>query len=130
MPFIPADHSKGDTNTIGGYAAVHGRPAAFEGSDGMSYSVELVADRTDDEAEPWGAYIMFLRWRRQGEQGVEGHLETDFVAHGNTEREALDALGEISLADVRALLEARLAAARGPDNTRRWWDVMRDESTT
>ena len=28
-------------STIGGYAAVHGRPAAFEGSDGFSYSVEI-----------------------------------------------------------------------------------------
>ena len=30
--FRPADHSKGDANTIGGYMAVHDRPAAFEGS--------------------------------------------------------------------------------------------------
>ena len=33
--FLPADHSRGDANTIGGYIAVHSRPAAFEGSDGV-----------------------------------------------------------------------------------------------
>ena len=42
--FLPADHSKGDERTIGGYAAVHARPAAFEGRDGLSYSVEIMSD--------------------------------------------------------------------------------------
>ena len=42
--FIPPDHSKGDESTLGGYMAVHARPAAFEGSDGMSYSVEILAE--------------------------------------------------------------------------------------
>ena len=32
------DHSRGDANTLGGYAAVHDRPAAFEGADGFSYT--------------------------------------------------------------------------------------------
>jgi hypothetical protein len=27
----------------------------------------------------WGGYFLFLRWRRLGAQGVEGHLESDFV---------------------------------------------------
>ena len=33
---LPPDHDLGDANTIGGYMAVHARPAAFEGRDGMS----------------------------------------------------------------------------------------------
>ena len=45
--FVPPDHSKGDEATIGGYAAVHDRPAAFEGSDGFSYSVEMMAEETE-----------------------------------------------------------------------------------
>ena len=40
--YRPPDHSKGDESTIGGYMAVHDRPAAFEGSDGFSYSVEII----------------------------------------------------------------------------------------
>ena len=45
---LPPDHSRGDESTIGGYAAVHARPAAFEGVDGLSYSVELCTDRVGD----------------------------------------------------------------------------------
>jgi hypothetical protein len=31
--FRQPDFSRGDPNTLGGYMAVHDRPAAFEGSD-------------------------------------------------------------------------------------------------
>ena len=50
--FRQPDFSKGDPNTLGGYTAVHDRPAAFEGSDGFSYSVEVLADR-DDISGDW-----------------------------------------------------------------------------
>ena len=63
---LPADHSRGDANTIGGYAAVHGRPAAFEGSDGLSYSVEIATTPTGDGERPWGAYLLFVQWGRIG----------------------------------------------------------------
>jgi hypothetical protein len=124
---LPADHSKGDPNTIGGYMAVHARPAAFEGSDGMSYSVEICTDETGEPARPFGAYFLFLRWRRIGEAGVEGHLESDFLAHGVTEVEARTRIGSMSLSDVKQLLESLMQRrARGPE-TRRWWDAMRAE---
>ena len=125
---LPADHSKGDANTIGGYAAVHARPAAFEGSDGMSYSVEICVDRTGELAGPYGGYLLFLRWRRMGAQGVEGHLETDFVAYGGTEEEARARVGRMSLGEVRETLERLIRERRGATApTRRWWDVMREE---
>jgi hypothetical protein len=124
--FLPPDHSAGDPNTIGGYMAVHGRPAAFEGSDGMSYSVAIEAARNDDEARPWGAYYLFLRWRRIGPQGVEGHLETDFLAFGPSADAASSALGAMPLNSVREELE-RLIAARRTASDRRWWDAMREE---
>jgi hypothetical protein len=125
--WLPPDHSQGDANTIGGYLRVHARPAAFEGSDGMSYSVAIEADATGEAGRPFGAYFLFLRWRRVGAQGVEGHLESDFLAWGGTPDEAIDALGRWPLADVRAVLEARLADAAGGANQRRWWDVMRED---
>ncbi len=53
--FLPPDHSKGDPNTIGGYMAVHDRPAAFEGSDGASYSVEIVTDTSGEKDRPFAA---------------------------------------------------------------------------
>ena len=124
---VPADHSKGDANTIGGYMAAHDRPAAFEGPDGMSYSVEILTDDTGDTARPVGAYFLFLRWRRVGAQGVEGHLETDFLAWGDDEAAARAALGAWSLADTRAALDACLQSGPGTAGTRRWWDVMKEE---
>jgi hypothetical protein len=124
--FQPADHSKGDANTIGGYMAVHDRPAAFEGSDGFSYSVDLAVDRTGDPERPFGAYLLFLRWRRIGPQGVESHLESDLLAFGATEDEARRSLGARPLADVRAILESLIRGRAGPP-PRRWWDAMRDE---
>jgi hypothetical protein len=122
---LPADHSKGDANTIGGYMAVHARPAAFEGSDGMSYSVEICTDETGNPARPVGAYFLFLRWRRIGEAGVEGHVESDFLADGATEDEARTRIGVMPLNQVRDTLEELLRARRQPG--RRWWDAMRDE---
>ena len=125
--FLPPDHSRGDANTIGGYAAVHARPAAFEGSDGISYSVEIVVDETGNRDRPFGAYFMFLRWRRIGAQGIEGHLETDYLAHGATEQEARDAIGAMMLSDVKAILERLIREQLASRPSRRWWDAMRDE---
>lgn len=126
--FRPADHSKGDESTIGGYAAVHDRPAAFEGSDGFSYSVELMTEETPGEPAPWAAFILFVKWARLGAQTPEGHLESDYLATGMTEREALDRLGRTPLTDVKALLDELIARQRGQAPQRRWWDAMNDES--
>ena len=125
--FLPPDHSRGDANTIGGYAAVHSRPAAFEGSDGLSYSVEIVVDDTGIAGRPFGAYFMFLRWRRIGTQGIEGHLETDYLAYGPTEDAAREAIGAMTLSEVKTVLEQLIREQAASKPTRRWWDAMRDE---
>lgn len=124
---LPPDHDLGDANTIGGYMAAHARPAAFEGSDGMSYSVSIEADSTGEVGRPFGAYFLFPRWRRLGQQGVEGHLETGFLTHGDTAAQARMALGEWRLQDVKRELEACIAAS-ATGGTRRWWDVMKDDA--
>jgi len=124
---LPADHTLGDANTIGGYARVHGRPAAFEGSDGFSYSVELCVDQVNDAGTLWGAYLLFLRWRRVGASGVEGHLETDYVVRAATADGARSALAGLTLQDVRERLEERIEAT-APPAARRWFDVMRDDA--
>ena len=124
--FLPPDPSKGDEHTIGGYMAVHARPAAFQGSDGISYSVAIETDRTDDAAKPFGAYFLFVRWRRLGTQGVEGHLESPFLAFGTSRADATKALGAMALGEVKAILDD-LVRANATDTPRRWWDVMRDD---
>ena len=126
---LPADHSLGDANTIGGYAAVHARPAAFEGSDGASYSVEIAADETPgDAAGAWGAYLLFVKWRRWGEPGIEGHLEADYLAHAGTADEARAAVAATPLAAVKQTLDVLIRERLGGEPRRRWWDVMRDET--
>ncbi|HET7458765.1 MAG TPA: hypothetical protein VFJ74_14045 [Gemmatimonadaceae bacterium] len=126
---LPPDPSKGDERTLGGYMAVHARPAAFEGSDGWSYSVDVATDETPDDARgAVGAYLLFLRWRRMGEPGVEGHIETGFVAHGPTEADARAAAGRMTLYEVKAQLEALLDARAGrTPSPRPWWEAMREE---
>ena len=128
--FRPADHSKGDESTIGGYAAVHDRPAAFEGSDGFSYSVELVAEETPGERERWAAFILFVKWARLGAQTPEGHLESEYLVTGASEPEVIERLGRTPLDDVKRLLDELIAQKRGGTPQRRWWDAMNDESDT
>ena len=127
--FIPPDYEKGDESTLGGYMAVHDRPDAFEGSDGMSYSVEIMAEETGGPIGLWGAYLFFLRWARVGEQVVEGHLETDFLSWADDEAEARARVGRMPLGEVKVLLEELLAARRAAQPSRSWWDAMRADDT-
>jgi hypothetical protein len=124
--FRPADHSKGDANTIGGYMAVHDRPAAFEGPDGFSYSVEILTQHEPDESPPWAAFFLFVKWARIGAQSPEGHLESDYVARGATEGEARTRAGQLSLAETKIVLDTLVARATGGRQPRRWFDVMHD----
>lgn len=124
--FKQPDFSRGDPNTIGGYAAAHDRPAAFEGSDGFSYSVELMATEDGDGNEPWGAFVFFVRWARIGASSPEGHLESEVLARGATQEQALERLGALPLDQVRRVLHDLIARAPGGKPKRKWWDAMRD----
>jgi hypothetical protein len=125
--FLPADHSKGDPNTIGGYMAVHDRPAAFEGSDGASYSVEIVTDASGDQSRPFAAYLLFVRWR-ETDPVATGHLETEFLAYGDTEEEARKLVGALLLNEVKARLDALITARRAAALP--WWEAMRQEGSS
>lgn len=129
--FLPADHSLGDANTIGGYMAVHARPAAFEGKDGVSYSVEIVADETGESERQFAAYLLFVKWR-EGDPVATGHLETDYLAYGATDKAVLAKLGAMKLSEVRSRLDLLIAeraeTESGPAaRDVRWWDAMRGE---
>lgn len=126
---LPPDPSKGDESTVGGYAAVHARPAALEGRDGFSYSFEILTDETGetgDGARTFGAYLMFVQWSRLGAQKVEGHVESDFLAWGGTADEAELAAGAMPLAVAQGVLDGLLSARQGKlgASTRRWWDAV------
>jgi hypothetical protein len=109
---LPPDHSKGDDKTIGGWMAVHARPAAFEGSDGLSYSVEIEVDETGDPMEAFAAFFVFVRWSR-GEPRVTGHIESDYLFHAASEEEARAAIGALSLDEAKRVLDVAIAD-RGP----------------
>ncbi|MEO8579427.1 MAG: hypothetical protein ABI469_04200 [Gemmatimonadales bacterium] len=125
--FIPPDPTKGDPNTIGGYMAVHDRPAAFEGLDGASYSVEIVTDASGEKARPFAAYLLFVRWR-EGDPVASGHLETEFLALATTEDEARRMVGAMLLNEVKSQLDTLIRAKRTEQTP--WWDVMREEGSS
>ncbi len=107
----PPDHAAGDERTLGGYMAVHKRPAAFEGVDGRSYSADILTDTTGDRAAPWGAYLFFVKWG-MGEPEVQGHLETGFLVTGVSEAVVRHQLGAMQLATVKATLDGLIRGGR------------------
>jgi hypothetical protein len=126
---LPPNRNAGDESTLGGYMAVHARPAAFDGPDGLPYSVDVLVDTTGDPARPFGAYLLFMQWRRMGEPGIDAHLESDFLAYGESENVARDAIGTMPLQRVKGILD-ELVLAHGGGDDRRWYDVMRDEDNS
>ncbi|MGH7616745.1 MAG: hypothetical protein ACREPM_05920 [Gemmatimonadaceae bacterium] len=124
--YRPPAQSKGDASTIGGYMAVHDRPAAFEGGDGFSYSVEILCEETGDAPGEWGAFFLFIKWARIGAQTPEGHVESDYLVRAGSNAAARADLGRMPLAEVKTLLDRLIVERRG-ESPRRWWDAMRDE---
>jgi hypothetical protein len=106
--------------------AVHARPAAFDGPDGLPYSVAIMVDDTGDPAKGFGAYLLFLQWRRIGEPGVDTHIETDYLAFGETPESARAKIGALTLHDVKERLDTLVNARR--TGGRKWWDAMREET--
>lgn len=100
-----------EDDTLGGYFKVHGRPPAFEGSDGRPYSVGVVSD---DDAGPegrFGAALLFVRWTDEGKP--EGHLESDYLAWGTSPEEAERQVNGMSLLNIKQELDSLIAARRG-----------------
>lgn len=96
--------------TLGGYQEAHGRPPAFGGADGLSYSVStFVGEIPDASAERrYGAALLFVRW--SGSDKPAGHLESDYLAFGASPDAALRPLLALSLREVKAHLDQCVAA--------------------
>ena len=93
-----------DDTTLGGYAAVHGRAAAFEGCDGEPYTAAADVDESGDPERPWAAYLVFVRWARSG-SAIMGHLETPDLVAAATEAEARGEVEALPLHEVRRILD-------------------------
>jgi hypothetical protein len=122
--FFPPDHTAGDANTVGGYQAVHSRPAGFEGKDGASYSVEIVVDETGDPDAPYAGYLLFVRWR-PGDPVAAGHVETDYLVQMTDATAAAARVGAMSLGEAKQILDALIDASA--PSSRPWYEAMRDE---
>jgi hypothetical protein len=104
-----------DDTTLGGYLAVHGRAAAFQGADGEPYTVAVDTDRTEEDPEaPWAGYLVFVRWAQTG-TAVMGHLETDDLVSAATEEEARGTLEALPLAEVQRILDQTIRRRRAED---------------
>jgi hypothetical protein len=98
--------------SLGGYIEKHNRVPAFDGSDGLPYTVDI--DVEEDGAvpdAPFTAFLIFIRWAATG-AGIMDHLESGDMAHGASEEEARRAAMELSLYEVKAELDEAIARRR------------------
>ena len=95
-------------DTLGGYQAAHQRPPAFGGSDGCAYSVSASVEEGPDAQGRYGAYLLFVRWR-EGAERPSGHLETDYLAFGDSAEAATRPLLHLTLQEVKDHLERLIA---------------------
>ncbi len=96
-----------EDDTLGGYQQVHGRPPAFEGSDGRAYSAGLFSDDDPDAGGQFGASLLFVRWSQ--DQQPDGHLESDYIARAAHPAQAEAAVGRMTLMEVKEMLENLIA---------------------
>lgn len=92
--------------------ARHERATAFGGSDGHAYSVAIWVDDEPDARGRYGASLLFVRWTKAGDAPA-GHLESEPLARGRTPAEAEERIKVLSLYDVKAALDAAIAAQPG-----------------
>ncbi len=95
--------------TLGGYLARHDRAPAFGGSDGQAYSVAIWVDEEPDERGRYGAALLFVRWSPAGDRPM-GTVESPPLAWGRSPEEADERVKGLSLYDVKAALDAAIAA--------------------
>ena len=92
---------------------MHERAPAFSGKDGRSYSVATFVDDAPDAQGRYGAALLFVRWSPAGDRPV-GHLETDYLAWGQTPAAALAPVLALTLHDLKHHLDACIDQAN-PD---------------
>ena len=91
-------------STLGGYLDVHGSPPTFSGVDGNAYSVEIYVDEAPHTDGRFGAAILFVRWSAERRR-PEGHLETPYLAYGDTQEEAGAYLGRLTMQELKSQLD-------------------------
>ncbi len=102
-------------DTLAGYAAVHGRPPGFTGSDGRAYSVGVFSDDDPGPDGRYGAALLFIRWSPGN--APDGHLESEYLAFSASAAAAEAEVGKLALFDVKRILDALIASHGGSGPT-------------
>lgn len=110
----PAGSSSGVDDTLGGYRSHHGRPPAFEGSDGHPYTVSPEVEKTPNLLAPYSGYLVFPRWALTG-AGIIGHLETPTLLEAASREDAEKQLSALTLKEVKSLLEESILSRDGDE---------------
>ena len=100
-----------DDSTLGAYFRVHNRPPAYEGSDGHPYTVSLEIEKTANLRAPFSGYLVFPRWAQNG-VGIVGHVESPTLVECESQEAANEAIGALTLYEVKALLEKSIEQKR------------------
>ncbi len=98
-------------STLGGYMDAHDRPPAFEGPDGRAYTAAVFVDESAAEDGRFGASLLFVQWSEVGDRPV-GHLETPYLAFGDTPEQADADIRCLTLDEVKRYLDQAVVAAR------------------
>ncbi len=112
---LTGEEAEAQDLTLGGYIAKHDRVPAFDGADGMPYTVDVDTEETGDAARPWVAFLVFLRWAATG-AGIMDHLESGDVAVGADEESARRAAHDLSLYEIKTELDAAIVRRRESEN--------------
>jgi hypothetical protein len=101
--------------TLGGYVKTHSCPPAFLGHDGFSYTAEVYIDDDSQADGRFGAAVLFIRWPKEGVR-PEGHLETGYLEHGDTQEIARSNLERLTLLELKEHLDRLVEESKGrPD---------------
>ena len=93
-----------EDETLGGYVDAFRCPPAFQGAGGVSYTAEIIVDEEPDESKQFGAAVLFVRWSLDSAQ-PDGHLETAYLAHGETQAQARTAVEGLTLYELKEHLD-------------------------
>lgn len=98
--------------SLGGYISAHGCPPVLLGSDGVPYTVEILADASPQESGRFGAAVLFVKWSDEQPRPV-GHLETEYLTYGDTSDSAKRKLEGLDLREMKRYLDRLIEERKG-----------------
>ena len=117
MTEVDSAPSRADDGTLAGYLRSHDRPPAFEARDGHPYTVSMETEKTGNLRAQYQGYLVFPRWAQTG-VGIIGHVETPTLVEGETPGDVEEKLGELTLPEVKRLLDEAVERLLGEEQAR------------